>query len=371
MRVLHVIGVMDRGGAESMIMNIYRFIDRSQIQFDFLVHEQRQGDFDDEISLLGGRIFRLPRFNGLNAHDYRMGCRSLFESHPEWTIVHGHIGSCAAIYLSEAKRLGRCAIAHSHAQNYGGGIGSLAFRVVSYPTRFIADYFFACSREAGLDRFGAHIVDDMTRFSVLANGIDVEKYQCNQIIHDEIKNSIGLDGKLVVCHVGRLTSVKNHSFLFQVFLRLRQNHPNAVLLLAGRGELECQLRDYARNLGLSDSVRFLGVVEDVPSILKASDLFIFPSLKEGLPLAVVEAQCSGLPAVISDGVPEYALVSMGARRMSLSSGADCWALKCEEMLAEADHSFRADCVQEVREHGFDIRDSSKSLSAIYHRLADC
>lgn len=141
LRVLHVIGAMDRGGAETMIMNLYRAVDRTQVQFDFLVHETRECDYDQEIEQLGGRIFRLPRFTGANLVRYKSLCRAFFSEHPEIAIVHGHIGSSAAIYLSEAKRADKVAIAHSHAQNFLPRPAGWAFRAVSYPTRYIADYF--------------------------------------------------------------------------------------------------------------------------------------------------------------------------------------------------------------------------------------
>ena len=150
MRVLQVIGVMDRGGAETMVMNLYRAMDRDKVQFDFLVHEQREGDYDAEIRRMGGRFFRVPRFTGANIGAYRKQVRALFAEHPEWRVVHGHIGSCAPVYLSEAKRAGAFAIAHSHAQNYEGGLAGLAFNLVAHPVRRVADYFMACSREAGL-----------------------------------------------------------------------------------------------------------------------------------------------------------------------------------------------------------------------------
>ena len=133
-----------------MVMNLYRAMDRERIQFDFLVHEQREGDYDAEIERLGGRFFRVPRFTGLNAGSYRRSVRALFAEHPEWRVVHGHIGSCAPAYLSEAKRAGAFTIAHSHAQNYVRGLPGLAFNVAAHPVRRVADYFMACSREAGL-----------------------------------------------------------------------------------------------------------------------------------------------------------------------------------------------------------------------------
>ncbi len=367
-RVLQVIGVMDRGGAETMVMNLYRAIDRSKIQFDFLVHEQREGDYDAEISRLGGRFLRLPRFNGLNAASYRKQVRAIFAEHPEYRVVHGHIGSCAPIYLSEAKRAGAYAIAHSHAQNFESGLAGLGFKVVARPVRGVADYFMACSREAGFDRFGKTIVSG-DRFSIVPNGINVVRYACDQASHEEAKAALGLAGRPVVCHTGRLIPVKNHAFLLDVFARVHARIPEAVLVCAGRGELEAQLKARAAELGLAESVRFLGVVDNVPEVLAAADAFVFPSVKEGLPLAVVEAQASGLPATISTGVPDLALVSDRARRIPLDEGADAWAAFVLEDLDRAASRPRTDAVEQVRKHGFDIVDSAARISEFYERAA--
>ena len=364
LRVLQVIGVMDRGGAETMVMNLYRAIDRSKIQFDFLVHEQREGDYDAEIRELGGRFFRLPRFSGVNAHTYRQKVHSIIAEHPEYRVVHGHIGSCAPIYLSVAKQAGAYTIAHSHAQNYGRGLERLVFKMAASPVRNIADYFMACSREAGLDRFGKAVVSGDC-FSVVPNGIAVTRYKCDQASHEAAKARLGLVGRPVVCHTGRLTPVKNHAFLLDVFSRVHVHIPQAVLVCAGRGELEGQLKSRVDELGLAGSVRFLGVVDNVPEVLRAADAFVFPSVKEGLSLAVVEAQAAGLPATISTGVPDLALVSDRARRVSLDEGADAWAAIVLEDLNRAASSLRTDAVEQVRKHGFDIADTAARLSRFY------
>lgn len=372
MRVLQVIGVMDRGGAETMVMNLYRAMDRERVQFDFLVHEQREGDYDAEIVSLGGRIFRAPRYNGINGIAYRRCIRSLFASHPEWRVVHGHIGSCAPLYLSEAKRVGAFAIAHSHAQNYGNGISGVAFNIAAHPVRRIADYFMACSKEAGLDRFGSSIVEG-NRFAIVPNGIDVASYACDERVHVEAKADYGLAGRPVVCHTGRLIPVKNHEFLLEVFARVVQSFPNAVLLLAGRGDLEEQIRARVNELGLKKAVFFLGVVDDVPRLLRAADVFVFPSINEGLPLSVVEAQASGLPTIASTGVPELAVVSDRLCRMPLSSGVEAWATECVDKLRFSLSSERSDACDQVREHGFDIADTSVRLAAFYEtaKKGDC
>lgn len=367
-RVLQVIGAMDRGGAETMIMNLYRTIDRRKVQFDFLVHEQRECDFDREIGELGGKIYRLPRLNGFNAISYRKLCRKFFEEHSEHPVVHGHIGSSAAIYLGEAKRAGRVAIAHSHAQSFLKGVQKVGFNVFSYPTRYIADWFIGCSCEAGRDRFGEKVVKG-NRFFILNNGIDVEQYHCDDAAHEKAKRDLGLDDVPVLGHVGRFAPEKNHSFLLEAFSRFLQVYPSSVLLLVGRGPLEDDVRNIAQEFGIAGSVRFLGVRDDVPDLLRAMDVFVFPSVKEGLPLAAVESQAAGLPVLLSTGVPEHAVITDRARRIPLSVGAAKWADTMREVFEESRNRPREDCIGQVRSHGFDVRDTANRLCRFYAQLA--
>lgn len=368
-RVLHVIGAMDRGGAETMVMNLYRAVDKSCVQFDFLVHEERECDYDKEILDLGGKIYRLPRFTGTNLIAYKMDCRRFFSGHSEHRIVHGHIGSSAAIYLKEAKRAGRIAIAHSHAQNYLHGVEGLAFDLVAHPTRNIADWFFACSKEAGIDRFGEKVVEG-DRFAILDNGIDVELYRCGEKEHQAAKERLGLAGKPVFGHVGRLSPEKNHEFLFEVFSLLKERIPDAILLLVGRGPLEQGLKERVDAMGIGGSVRFLGVREDVPALLKAMDVFVFPSIKEGLAMAAVEAQAAGLPCLLSMGVPQRAVVSDRVRHLPLEDGATSWAQSAWEAFARVGEGPWTDCVEQVRSGGFDIAVTSLRLQSFYERLSN-
>lgn len=369
MRVLHVIGAMDRGGAETTVMNLYRTVDRDVVQFDFLVHEERTCDFDEEISDLGGRLYRVPRFNGANLFHYARLCRKVFEEHPEHRIVHGHIGSSAAVYLSEAKRAGRFAIAHSHAQFFLPGFAGLAFRAVSWPTRFVADYFFACSPEAGKDRFGQRVVDG-DRFSVLNGGIDLGRYACSASERQRAKRAFGVEGRPVFGHVGRLAPEKNHAFLLEAFARIRKELPDAVLLLAGRGPLESELREQARSLGLDGAVDFLGVREDVPEVLRALDVFLLPSVKEGLALAAVEAQAVGLPCVLSTGVPPLACITDCAVRMPLESGTSSWAQRAVDLWRAVPQEGWTDGVDKVRAAGFDVRQTAAWLTDFYQHAEE-
>ncbi len=368
MRVLHVIGAMDRGGAETTVMNLYRAIDRNAVQFDFLVHEERTCDFDEEILDLGGRIFRVPRFNGVNLLHYRRLCGSVLAAHPEFRVVHGHIGSSAAVYLSEAKRQGRFAVAHSHAQFFLPGLAGLAFRAVSYPTRFVADYFFACSPEAGRDRFGDRVVEG-DRFRVLNGGIELGQYACDDAARVRAKRLFGVEGRPVFGHVGRLAPEKNHAFLLEVFSCILADLPQSVLLLAGRGPLDAELREKARQLGIDCSVRFLGVRDDVPEVLRALDVFLLPSTKEGLALAAIEAEAVGLPCLLSTGVPEVACATARAERLSLDEGAQAWGDRAVALYRGLPSGGWADGRRDVACAGFDVHATAAWLAGFYERAA--
>lgn len=367
-RVLHVIGAMDRGGAETFIMNVYRCINRVQIQFDFLVHEDRECAYDAEIRELGGNIYRLPRFSGFNLIEYRVKCRRFFNEHHDFVAVHGHIGSSAAIYLSEAKRAGLFTVAHSHGTN-AKNLAHIPYAIVSYPTRHIADVFFACSYEAGIDRFGRRIASQSC-FRVVNNGIDVERFRFSESSRNRLRSALNLDNDIpVFCHIGRFVSSKNHQFLLEVFAYAASVLPDAHLLLIGGGSLEHDIRTRVDSLGLKDRVLFLGVLDDVAPALMASDVFIFPSLWEGLGIAAIEAQASGLPCLLSSSLPEMSKVTPGARFLKLEEGAQTWAKEAIRSL-EIPFENRSLCADDVKRAGFDISDTTNKLSAFYqsHQL---
>lgn len=363
-RVLQVIGAMDRGGAETLLMNLYRNIDRNLVQFDFLVNEENSCDYDSEIQGLGGRIFRIPRYKLFNYCSYKTACKRFFSQHI-YPIVHGHIGFPASIYLNEASKTGAYTIAHSHAQNYPISPNEILFRVCARPVRHVADYFLACSKEAGIDRFGVEIVEGPS-FQILKNGVDTSLVGFDNKKRAEARAELGLSEDLLVLgHVGRLTEVKNHQFLFKVFNSIHRRNQRSVLLLAGRGELELQLRETVKQMGLSDSIVFLGVRDDIPSLLSAFDLFIFPSFAEGLSCAVIEAQASGLPVLLSNGVPDAARILPTTVRLDLSSGADAWAeraLQAFDMCKSKDRNCAKDLIERS---GFDIRTSAAWLQELY------
>lgn len=363
-RILHVIGVMNRAGAETMIMNLYRVCDTNKIQFDFLVNDE--GDYDEEIRSRGGRIYRIPRYTIYNYRSYRKACAAFFEAHDEFAIVHGHIGLPFSIYLEQARRHGIYTVAHSHAQNYPLSPSEVAFRLCSFPVRHHADFFMACSKQAGIDRFGERICNDSNRFFVLNNGIDLARYRFDEAKRQSARTELGFDKTTPVFgHIGRFDPVKNHRFLLEVFASILHNKPNAKLVLVGRQDEDGSIMAYARELGIDHSVTALGLRDDTERLLCAFDTFLFTSFKEGLGMAVIEAQASGLPCIVSTGVPELARASSLVAFVDLDKGADVWARMALDAL-EKNHAFdRTGAIESVHTAGFDINASAAWLQKFY------
>ncbi len=354
---------MELAGAETMLMNLYRHMDRDSIQFDFLVNADHTCAYDDEIESMGGHIYRIPQYYILNLFSYRKECRKvlaeLSHNHP---IIHGHIGAPAAIYLSEAKRLGYYAIAHSHAQHHPINLEEIAFRLSSYPTRFVADYYFACSRQAGIDRYGNRIVNSK-RFRIIPNGIDASSFSFSDEKREKLRDELGIGSEIVIGHVGRFEEVKNHAFLLETFAAFHRMRQDSKLVLVGSGPLQEQMKTRASTLGIADSTFFLGNRTDMNNVYAAFDVFVFPSFTEGLSVALLEAQGSGLPCIVSDGNQDDGIVSKTVRRFSLSEGAEAWAKHIVEVLevpCDRSAGFKA-----IQEHGFDIHDSAKKLQQFY------
>lgn len=360
-RILHVIGQMNRGGAESMIMNIYRKIDRTKIQFDFVVHTDSICDFDDEIKLLGGKIYNCPRFTGINIVSYIKFWNEFFKEHKEYKIIHGHIGSSASIYLEIAKKNGLFTIAHSHSGGFDTGIKGSMYILFSYPTRFIADYFFACSESAGISRYGKRVVNNKTIFSVLKNAIDVNQYAFSEEIRDKKRKELDLENKFVIGHVGRFDKAKNQEYLVEIFKLIAKKNENAILILIGDGELRPHIFEKVKNYGLGDRVIFTGVRSDVNELLQAMDVFVFPSIYEGLPVTVIEAQAAGLPCIISDTITDEVCITPLVEKLSIEQEPMVWVRNIELLNKNIHENFS----RKIKNCGYDINTSVLSLEKFY------
>lgn len=367
-RVLHVIGIMNRGGAETMIMNLYRNIDRAKVQFDFVENSSEPAAFDDEIRSLGGRIYRCPRYNGKNHVAYTKWWHNFFKAHAgTYPIVHGHLGSTAAIYLSIAKKHGAYAIAHSHNTDAVRSLQGYVYKLFSYPTRFVADHFFACSPEAARDRFGDKVAQNTGMCQVLKNAIDTKTFKFSRDTRASVRAELGIGSDAVVIgHIGRFAAQKNHGFLVDVFRAIHDKEPKSVLLLVGDGELRPAMEQRIAEYGLTDCVVFTGVQSDVSRFYQAMNVFVFPSIYEGLGIVAIEAQASGLPCCVADTLPNEVAVTELVQFRPLEDGADQWA---EWGLSRATET-RRDTLEAIQKAGYDISSTSVWLENFYRNVVE-
>lgn len=356
MRILQVVTNMDRGGLETMLMNYYRCIDREKVQFDFLVHRQERAAYDDEIELLGGKIYRLPRLVPWS-RSYLAAMNRFFEEHPEYRIVHVHQDCLSSVILKTAKSHGvPVRIAHSHSSSQDI---NLKYPIKLWYKRSISKYatdLFACGNAAGDWMFSG------ATYRVINNGVYTPDYLPNVEKRHAIRDALGLKDELVIGHVGRFSQPKNHPFLLKLFAALLKKTPNAVLLLVGGGENMPQIQSQAQALKIASHVRFLGIREDVSNLMQAMDVFVLPSLYEGLPVTMVEAQAAGLPCLISDKVPQECILTEGlVDVVPLSAGTEAWAKK----ILEKCNTPRIDHSAEIAAHGFDITTEAIKLQEFY------
>ncbi len=354
-RILHIVTYMGRGGLESMLMNYYRHMDRSKIQFDFLVHREFEADYDSEILSLGGKIYHISRLIPWSKA-YRQELKDFFHAHPEYRIVHVHQDCLSSVALQCAKECEiPVRIAHSHNSNQDKNLKYLIkLHYMNKIPKYATD-FFACSQTAGEWMFRRK------DFHVMNNAIDVKSYQIDLKTADTIREQYALNGKFVMGHVGRFRKQKNHEFLIDIFAAAVQKCPDSVLLLAGDGDLQPVIAEKVRRLGLTDKVRFLGACSNVDQVLQAVDVFVFPSLYEGLPVTMVEAQAAGLPCVISDTIPAECIMTNLVTRKSLQDSPESWA---EEILKHRGNAHE-NTYEKICAAGFDIEENARKLQAFY------
>lgn len=357
-RILQVLHSMNRGGTESMIMSLYRNIDREKVQFDFVENTDKEAAYDQEILSLGGKIYHCPHYNGKNHFAYVKWWNDFFKQHRgEYHVIHGHLGSTAAIYLPIAKKNGLFTIAHSHNTTM-----SKMYSAFSYPTRYIADHFFGCSRLAGEFRYGRKIVKS-SRYMTLNNAINSEQYRYNQSIRDEVREEFELGDLLVVGTVGRLNYQKNPNGMIEIIKELHVKNPNIRFLWIGGGELYASIKQRIQEEELEDCVIMTGVRNDVYRLLQAIDVFILPSLYEGLPVVAIEAQAAGLPCFISDRVTEECNITGRCRFLPIEQP-ELWA----NAILSTD-LLHTDTHQQIIDAGYDIHTTAKWLENFYLNLA--
>ena len=365
-RILMVVGTLECGGAESLVMNLFRNIDHDKFIFDFVTLSNQDGFFSEEIKKLGGKIYYFPKYKIYNGISFRRKWKNFFKEHKgEYEIIHTHHSSSVAIILKIAKKYGLYTVAHSHSAGWEKSIRGLLNRMFSKGARKVANYFLACSYPAGVTQFGKKVADDESRFKVVANGIPSDKYIYNVEIRNKIRKQLELsDDVHLYGHVGRFVQAKNHSYLLKVFSELLKKDPNSKLILLGNGELKEDIVTQAKSLGVYESLIMPGVVNTVNEYMQAMDYFIFPSSYEGLPVTLVEAQASGLKCLISKNISDDVVLTDLVESYSIDLDPREWA---NRILENINYS-RQNTSELIKKAGFDINSSVEFLTNFYTKV---
>jgi len=356
-RVLHIVGKMDRAGAETMLMNLYRHIDRTQVQFDFITFTTDQGDYDEEILALGGKIFPIIANNSI---ERMFKLTNFLKQHSEYQIVHAHMLLNNAFHLLASKKAGiQHRISHSHTTSNGksGILAKLYEKLAIYLNRKLSTKKIACGVEAA-----EYLFKSNKNVWILKNAIDLQSYEKISLSNKNYwKNIKKIIHGLKIIQVGRLNEVKNHDFSLEVARRLKEQGINFTFFIVGQGPLEISLKEKVKEYALTDNVFFLGVRDDVPELMAGADLMLMPSLHEGFPVVLVESQAIGLKSIISSKISTEVDLGLNLIDFIKLDDIDEWMkeLKCAD-------NVNLNCnIENLSKKGFDIKDNAEQLLNLY------
>lgn len=364
-RVLHIVSAMNRGGAETLLMNVYRNIDRNKVQFDFVSHRQEICDYDEEIESLGGKIYHLESLGRSGPFKYVTAIRKILEQE-KYIAVHSHTDFQCGFPALAAKLEGVKKIAcHAHTNKMlrNGGITNKAILpILRALIKYSSTDYCACSSEAAQFLFGKNAMD---KVKILKNGINIEDFIfCDGDFGLREELSLSNDTK-ILGHVGNLSRVKNHQFILKTLKNLIDEGISAVAVFAGDGPLRQELEEQAKQLGIPDFVYFLGVRNDIPNLMKAFDVFVFPSLYEGFGIVAIEVQCAGTPCVASDTIPRSTDLGLGLMSyISLNDGPKKWANEIKKALMKKEPNQQT-IRNRFQETGFNINTSVSDWLKLY------
>ena len=291
LRVLQVVSSLSPGGAETLVMNLLRSINTQNVIFDFVVFKNEKCAFDEEAINKGCKIFYCPRYNIKNHYSFKKWWNVFLKKHTEYKIIHSHVRSVASIIFKISKRYNLINIAHSHSTSNGKGVIALYKNMLQKNIKKYADYLFACSLDSGKWLYGKNVINN-NKFYVIKNAIDFNRFESSHEAKEEMKLKLNLHDFIVLGHVGRFNEMKNHKFIIDIFNKFHN------------------VQDY----------------------VKTFDLFIFPSIYEGVPLSVVEAQIAKVPCIISDTITNEVIISNKVTKLSIKEKRNVWVEKIEQIL---------------------------------------
>lgn len=357
-RVLHILQRMEAAGVQTLLMNLYRKIDRDRVQFDFLVHYTAPQFFDKEIEALGGKIYRFSVREDYNFPKYYSDLNKFFKEHKEYKIVHGHMHTLGGIYFHAAKKNGvPVRIAHSHTNGTQKDAKQFIKIIMNHMYAADANVLFACSNAAGKYLFGAK------KFEVINNAIITDDFIFSEATRENKRRELSIENKFVVGNVGRFEIQKNQRFVVEVFEKLSKVRSDSVLLLIGTGSMQDDIKALVDKKGLQDRVLFLGNRRDVAELYQAMDVFLMPSLFEGLGIVGVEAQAAGTPTVCTNTLPAEINVSPLIYRVDLDASLDEWMAT---ILNAADNPQRHKNMKKyIAEANYDMNTLAKKMEEFY------
>ena len=364
MIIAQIMGKWVGGGVESVIMNYYENIDHNLIQFDFICDSDSTNIPYKHIEELGGRVIIIPPYQKI--FSYQRELIKLFKKN-KYQIVHSNINTLSVFPLRAAKKAGiPIRIAHSHStSNKREWKKNLIKNILKHFSKLYATGYFACSELAGRYQFGDKAFNE-GKVTIINNAIDVEKFKYNLDVRKEVREELKINkSTFVVGHIGRFVPVKNHAFLIKIFNEIHKKNNDSVLLLVGQGPLLGDVKQQVHNLNLDGCVKFLGQRNDTNRLYQAFDVFLLPSLYEGLPVVGIEAQASGLLCVLSNKMTKETMVLDSTIFMPITISPSVWANKILDLIENYN---RVDTTDEISYNGFNIKNETIKLIGEYQKL---
>lgn len=361
-RILHIVGSMHPGGMENFVMNLYEHIDRSAFQFDVIVHMRREDDYVDRIRQMGGRVYELPRLTSNPIANLR-GIRKIVKENGYPLVIRHTPNALIAPQLLAAKRGGALTACHSHNET---DPKQFLHRAGRFLMKHMKMERFACSERAGKWMFGNR------RFRIVHNAVDMERFCFSGRKRDLIRAEFSLEGRHVYGHIANFTASKNHAFLIKIYAEIAKTDSKAAFFCIGDGELRKRIEQEAKELGIADKVLFTGMRQEADAFMSAMDVLVFPSVFEGLPLTLIEAQAAGLPILLSKNVTRDVEVTKGLIKWkSIDEKPEAWAAEAFALVRDGEEGLpesRACQREAIAAAGYDIRELVKWYEAYFRRI---
>lgn len=364
LRVVHIIGKVEMGGVQAVVMNYYRNIDKTKVQFDFIIDGYNETPIDKEIEGMGGKAYKIEPYEK-NVFKNMLQCYKIFKTN-KYTIVHCHLNTLSVfpLFVAWICKI-KIRICHNHSTAAKGEGKKNLIKYILLPfSKLFATHYCACSELSGKWIFGNKFYNK-GKVKLIKNAIDINKYSYNKSVRDKKREQMNLNNKFVIGHVGRFAFSKNHNFLIDIFNEAYKINNNLILILVGDGQLKNQIQYKVKKLGLKDNILFLGNRFDVPELMQAMDLFLLPSFYEGLPVVGVEAQAAGLKCIFSDSITYETKITDLVEFISLNKSSKYWA---NQIIKYSNGYNRENTDIQIKKAGYEIKIAAHNLLLWYKKL---